>query len=60
MHQASRHPVNRPYTRCQSCGAKYQAPRSSAVCSECKDGQAHFWPIPYAPASFVPLPTGRK
>jgi hypothetical protein len=46
----------RPYTRCQGCGTKYPAPRAASQCRECREGQEHFWPIPYAPEGFVPLP----
>lgn len=47
---------DRPYTRCQVCGTKHLAVRSSPLCGECQDGQAYFWPTPNAPPEFAPLP----
>ena len=52
--------TTRVYTRCHRCGAKFGAPRSSAYCRECQDGQTHFWVAPYAPDSFEPIPQDRK
>jgi hypothetical protein len=50
----------RPYTRCQGCGVKFGGPRQSPHCSPCGDGQETFWPTPYAPPEFVPIPQEKK
>ena len=50
----------RPYTRCQSCGTKFGAAREVSICATCRDGQAYLWVLPYAPASFAPIPQENK
>ena len=50
--------VSRPYARCQECGAKFRAARSTPECDDCAHGQLLMFDT--KPEGFLPVTSKTK